>query len=106
MKVLLDENLPHALRHEIAGHEVFTVQFMGWSGVQNGVLLAKAVGNGFQAFVTMDNGVPYQQNMAVLELCVIVISAASNDMSDLRPLVPALTHALDNPGQRKVITIA
>jgi hypothetical protein len=29
MKLLLDENLPHQLRNEIAGHEVFTVAYMG-----------------------------------------------------------------------------
>lgn len=39
MKLLLDENLPHQLRHEIAGHECSTVAFMGWSGVENGELL-------------------------------------------------------------------
>ncbi len=32
MKLLLDENLPHQLRHEVPGHEVFTVAYMGWSG--------------------------------------------------------------------------
>jgi hypothetical protein len=34
MKLLLDENLPHQLRHEIGGHECFTVTYMGWSGVK------------------------------------------------------------------------
>ena len=40
MKLLLDENLPHKLRHEIAGHEVVTAGYMGWSGIENGELLA------------------------------------------------------------------
>jgi len=42
MKFLLDENLPHDLRHFIPGHEVFTVAFMGWAGVKNGDLLQLA----------------------------------------------------------------
>lgn len=29
MKLLLDENLPHQLRHEITGHECSTVAYMG-----------------------------------------------------------------------------
>jgi hypothetical protein len=39
MKLLLDEHLPHGRRSEIPGHDVFTVAFMGWSGVENGELL-------------------------------------------------------------------
>jgi hypothetical protein len=42
MKVLLDENLPHELRHEVVGHDVYTVQFMGWCGLRNGAPLAQA----------------------------------------------------------------
>lgn len=66
MKVLLDENLPHELRRELSGHEVFTVQYMGWSGVKNGLLLGRAAKAGFDVMVTMDSGVPYQQNLALL----------------------------------------
>ena len=42
MKLLLDENLPHALRRELPGHDAFTVQYMGWSRAKNGQLLAMA----------------------------------------------------------------
>lgn len=53
MKILLDENLPHKLRHELLGHDVFTVQYQGWSGLKNGALLAQAAASGFEAMVTM-----------------------------------------------------
>jgi hypothetical protein len=33
VKVLLDENLDHALRSLLAPHEVVTVAFMGWAGL-------------------------------------------------------------------------
>ena len=39
MKVLLDENLPVALRLHLTGHEVFTATYQGWSGKTNGELL-------------------------------------------------------------------
>jgi hypothetical protein len=48
MKLLLDENLPHQLRHEIIGHDVFTTVYMGWSGIENGDLLKAAAGVGFE----------------------------------------------------------
>ena len=41
MKILLDENLPHAFRRLLPGHEVFTTAFMGWTGLESGELLAK-----------------------------------------------------------------
>ena len=45
MRVLLDENLPHDLIAALSGHEVSTVQGMGWAGVDNGELLSRASGN-------------------------------------------------------------
>jgi hypothetical protein len=67
---------------------------LGWSGVKNGILLARAAASGFDVMVTMDSGVPYQQNLAALPLAVIVLSAPSNDIDDLRPLVPRLLELL------------
>ncbi len=36
MKVLLDECLPRKLSRFLVGHEVSTVQHVGWAGVVNG----------------------------------------------------------------------
>ncbi|MFI5379983.1 MAG: DUF5615 family PIN-like protein [Tepidisphaerales bacterium] len=106
MKVLLDENLPHDLRHEIAGHEVFTVQYLGWSGLKNGELLAQAAAAGFDVLLTMDSGVPYQQNITTLPLAIVVLKAASNDLDDLRPLVPSLLESLRNLKSKTVVWIS
>lgn len=54
MKLLLDENLPHRLRQEIVGHEVVTVAYLGWSGIDNGKLLEQAAAHGFDALITND----------------------------------------------------
>ena len=59
MKVLLDENLPHRLRLFLPGHDVFTVDYLRWKGIQNGRLLALAAANGFDAMLTMDDGIAY-----------------------------------------------
>lgn len=47
MKLLLDENLPHELRHHLPGHNVFTTAYMAWGGLKNGALLALAARQGF-----------------------------------------------------------
>ncbi len=76
------------------GHDVFTVAFNGWRGIKNGSLLLLAGQHGFDVMVTLDQGIAYQQNAGTLPVAVVVISAASNDMDDRIPLVPALLGCL------------
>ena len=66
---------------------------MGWSGVKNGPLLALAAGE-FDAFLTVDKNLPYQQNLATLPIALIVLEANSNELAALLPLVPRLEQAL------------
>ena len=61
MKILLDENLPHRLRLLLVGHDVYTVAYMKWKGIENGELLGLAASSGFEAILAMDNGMPYEQ---------------------------------------------
>src|ERR1035437_4553073 len=94
MKLLLDENLPHRLRFLLPGHEVFTVAYMKWKGVQNGELLSLAAAHGFDAFITKDLGIQYEQNIGQLGCAVIILEARSNSITNIRPLVPALLSEL------------
>jgi hypothetical protein len=96
MRLLLDENLPHQLRLEISGHDCSTVAYMGWSGVANGELLRKAANAGFEAVLTKDANLQYEQNLVNLPVAVVILHAATNDMDDIRPLLPALHSALSN----------
>ena len=64
MRLLLDESVPAKLRRSLSSHEVRTVVEMGWSGVRNGKLLALAASQ-FDAFITVDKNLPYQQNYLV-----------------------------------------
>src|ERR1700732_3913666 len=93
MRVLLDECVPRALRQELLGHEVVTVAEAGWAGVQNGELLQLAAKE-FDLLLTVDRNLEYQQNFAGLALAVIVIRAPSNDVTVLRPLMPAVLAAI------------
>ena len=94
MKLLLDENLPHQLRMEIQGHDLYTVAYLGWSGVENGELLALAAANGFEAMLTTDQGLEYEQNLVALPLSIVVLQVKTNTIEALRPLYPKLLSTL------------
>ena len=94
MRVLLDENLPRDLAKELSDHQVQTVVGMGWSGVKNGELLRRARGQ-FDALITMDSNLSFQQTLDQQPFGVLLISAVSNRMAHLRPLIPDIMTALD-----------
>ena len=93
MRLLLDECIPKRLKRELHGHEAKTVQDMGWAGIKNGALLRLADGQ-FDAFLTVDQGIEYQQNLSDLRISVVIMMAPSNDVDDLHPLLPAVEEAL------------
>ena len=94
MKLLLDENLPHQLRLELPGHEVFTAAYIGWSGIENGELLRLAADAGFEAVITNDRGLEYQQNLGLLPVAVVVLLAKANTIEAVRPLCGELLATL------------
>ena len=93
MRLLLIECVPKRLKRELLGHDVKTVQDVGWAGIKNGTLLTLADGQ-FDALLTVDQGIEYQQNLSGLAISVVVMLAASNDVDDLRPLLPGVEEAL------------
>ena len=105
MKLLLDENLPHRLRPLITGHDVYTVAYMGWRGIENSELLAHAAANGFDALLTKDNGMPYEQNVEKLPCSIVVLQAPSNELEVIRPLLPELLVQLPQLQARTVMRI-
>ena len=95
MRLLLDECVPARLRRALPSHQVSTVPQEGWSGVKNGKLLSLAATT-FDAFITVDKNLPYQQNTSTLPVSVFVLDAISNELPYLLPLVPKLEAALSN----------
>lgn len=77
MRLLLDENLPHQLRHGLPGHDCYTVAFMSWGGIENGELLARAASTGFDALLAKDAGVQYEQNLTNLPLSVLILDGSN-----------------------------
>lgn len=73
MKVLFDECMPQPLRRLLADFEISTAQEIGWGRVKNGELLKRAEGV-FDAFVTSDQQLKYQQNLKGRRLAILVLS--------------------------------
>lgn len=105
MRVLLDENLPHRLRHLRPGHDVVSVEYLGWKATRNGALLARAASGGFAVLVTKDQGIAYEQNLTTLPVAVVILQAKSNKLADIRPLVPQLLTALPTLTPRTVVHV-
>jgi len=100
VRILLDEQIPVDLATAIQGHSVDTVVGRGWTGITNGELLRR-MGTEYEALVTMDRGIEFQQNLAAASVGVLLVRARSNRMIHLLPLVPAILEALPSlkPGQ-------
>ena len=104
MRVLLDECVPSRLRQELSGHEVRTVPEMGWASKENGELLQLASPT-FDVFITTDQKLSYQQNVANFDIAVIVLVARRTKLEFSRPLMRKVKLALTEvrPGEvRKV----
>lgn len=90
MRLLLDENLDWRLGRDLPGHQAESVPLIGWAGIQNGELLAKAAEAGFDVVVTMDSNMVHQQNIGIYKIAIVALQARSNRLADTRPLMPAL----------------
>ena len=101
MRLLLDECVPRPLKHDLAGHDVHHVADMGWSSKHNGELLRLMVIERFEALLTVDQGIEFQQNLRASGIGVVVAHSRTNRLKELRPLVPQILEALTRitPGE-------
>lgn len=77
MRVLFDQGTPVPLRSYLARHHVSTVYNLGWSELRNGDLLGRAEESGYEAFVTTDQNLRYQQNLPGRRLAIAVLMTTS-----------------------------
>ena len=104
MKILLDECVDQRFRHELWGHDVSVVQEQGWAGKKNGELLSLAQ-HRFQVFITVDRNLFFQQNLSKFAIAVFILTAKTNEISDLRPLAPQVRRHLSLLKGNEVLTI-
>ena len=96
MRVLLDECVPRKLKTEHSEHEVVTVTQRGWSGIENGALLALAQTE-FDVFLTVDQNLKYQQNLTAINIGLIVLVVRNNRFKTLLPAVKSKLNSI-KPG--------
>jgi hypothetical protein len=84
VKVFLDECVDWRLARDIVGHDVKTARQMGWTTIKNGTLLTLASEH-FDAFVTVDRNLSFQQTLDSFSIAVVVLQAKTNRLSDIAP---------------------
>lgn len=67
---------------------------MGWAGIPDAELLRLAEIE-FDVFITVDRNLPFQQNLAVLDLAVLVLQVPSNRLADISVLIPKILAIVD-----------
>ena len=77
---------------------------MGWGGTENGKLLALAEKH-LDIFLSVDRGLPFEQNLPKYDIAVFLLRGRSNSLPDLRPLVPAILIAAQRPKKRALTII-
>ena len=70
-KLLLDECLPRKFKNYFPNCECLTVPEAGLAGRSNGELLSLAEAADVQVFLTLDQGIEYQQNLSRRHIAVI-----------------------------------
>jgi len=103
MKILLDGNLPRKLKFRFSEeHQIFTVGEKGWNGKKNGELLGLMTIDGFDAFVTIDKNLQYQQNLLRFPIKIFILDAPNNKIETLLPFVENLKISLSEPSKIQV----
>jgi len=105
MRLLLDEHLDRRLKRFFGEeHEVVSVLERGWGGKENGELIEDAQRE-FDALITMDQGIPHQQNLREVDLAIVLLEAPSNRLADLAPLVENVQTVLSGARPGEVLRV-
>ena len=93
MKLLLDECTPKRLRVDFPGYEVLTVEQAGLKGLKNGTLIRHASSQ-FDVLITVDQNLPFQQNLSAFSIAILILVGRTNRYADLKGLAPKALEAL------------
>src|SRR5712664_1432147 len=88
MRILIDECIDERFRNFLPGHDCQTARYVGLAGLKNGDLLTAAETAKFDVFLTMDQGIEHQQNLAGRNIAIVIFCTKSNRLKDLLPYVP------------------
>jgi len=85
------------LRRALSGHQIVTAYELGWAELANGALLSVAEAE-FDALITTDQSLRYQQNLVGRRLAILVLPTTS--WPRIQAHVELIVTAVDalNPG--------
>jgi len=87
-------------------HECVTVPEAGWAGKKNGELLFPAERARFDVFVTLDQGLGYEQNLSGRDVAILLLRAKSNRLADLARCAAGALAALESVRRGQLVKIA
>ena len=101
MRILIDECIDERFRNSLPGHDCQTARYAGLAGLKNGELLTAAETAKFDVFLTVDQGIEYQQNLTGRKIAIIIFRTKTNRLYHLLQLVPACLAHIESirPGQ-------
>jgi hypothetical protein len=87
----------------LRGHPLFTADYMGWAGIQNGKVLRLVEEGGFDIFITADKKMRGQQNFVGRPFAMVYLTA--QEWSIISSRVPAIMTAIEAaaPGSFQVV---
>ena len=94
MKLLFDQGTPVPLRNHLLNHIVETAYEKGWSNLKNGDLLTQADAEGFDALITTDQNLRYQQNLSGRRISVVVL--LTTNWPRIKKYAALIVKAIDN----------
>jgi hypothetical protein len=93
MLILFDHGTPRGIARFLVGHTIREAKAQGWDRLTNGELLSAAEGSGFEALVTTDRNIRYQQNLAHRKIAIIVLGKARWQL--IKAVMPSVVSAVD-----------
>ena len=93
MKIVLDECVPWPIHRLLVGHHCQTAQDCGWRGIRNGLLLERAEKE-FDLFITSDQNLRYQQNLAGRYIAILELS--SNNLRRIQAAASLIQAAIES----------
>ncbi len=96
MKILFNECFPRTLKRLVnAKHEIVWTQDTAFRSLEDKDLLAAAIAENFTVFVTVDQNIPYQQQLLNFPMAVVNILTLSNAAPHLKQFMPPLNKILE-----------
>jgi hypothetical protein len=94
LKVFFDEGVPEPLERYLPNHKIETVGRLGWKGTRNGQLLAAVESAGFEAFITNDQRMEFEQNLLRRPFAILLLS--TNHWPTMEPYAEKIASALQD----------